>query len=88
MNKSRGPGRVPGSTTIRFPVSVGRGMRVLASSKRMASPGTPSERNSLATTRPIAASWPVTPSTARKRISRSMAASSWIAIMMESTYGR
>ena len=28
-NSSRGPGRVPGSSTIRLPVSVGTGMRVL-----------------------------------------------------------
>ena len=39
--RRRGPGRVPGRSTMRLPVSVGTGMRLLASSKRIADAGTP-----------------------------------------------
>src|ERR1700694_3150712 len=53
---------------------VGTGIRVLASSRRIASAGTPLSCSTAATSRPIAASFPVTPSTARKRMRRSAAA--------------
>ena len=42
----RGPGRVPGNVTIRLPVSVGKGIRLFASSNRMADAGTPTAFNS------------------------------------------
>ena len=73
-NSSRGPGRVPGRSTIRLPVSVGSGMRLLASSKRMAEAGTPTVFSASLTAAAIAASWPVTPSTERNRIRCSSAA--------------
>ena len=65
---------VPGSFTIKLPVWVGSGMRVWASSKAMASVGTPTSVRAATISRPIASSWPVMPGTERKRTSRSSAA--------------
>src|SRR4051812_1968760 len=59
---------------MRLPVCVGSGMRVLASSRRIARGGTPISLSAAAMSRPIAASWPVTPAMARNRINRSVAA--------------
>ena len=73
-NSRRGPGRVPGRSTIRLPVSVGSGMRLLASSKRMAEAGTPTVFSASLTAAAILASCPVTPSTERNRIRCSSAA--------------
>ena len=73
-NSRRGPGRVPGRSTIRLPVSVGSGMRLLASSKRIAEAGTPTFFSASLTAAAIVASWPVTPSTERNRIRCSSAA--------------
>ncbi len=67
-NSRRGPGRVPGRSTIRLPVSVGTGMRVFTSSKRIAEAGTPAFLSASETAAAIRASCPVTPSTARNRI--------------------
>ncbi len=95
-NSSRGPGRVPGRSTIRLPVSVGSGMRLLTVSKRMAEAGTPTFFSSSVTAAAIAASWPVTPSTARKRIrcssaaftSRGMVVCSWRGSFLRTEYDR
>src|SRR5829696_5679311 len=67
-NKRRGPDRVPSSSAIRLPVSVGTGMRMLASSKRIADAGTPTSFSASLTAAAMLASCPVTPSTERKRI--------------------
>ena len=89
-NNSRGPGRVPGRSTIRFPVSVGSGIRLLASSNRMADSGTPTAFKASITAAAILASWPVTPSTDRKRIKWSSAAATlsgiWLLLMVSSNY--
>src|SRR5262249_40164494 len=74
MNSSRGPLRMPGRSTNRFPVCVGAGMRSVTLSKRMAEAGTPTFFSSSQTALPIAFSWPESPSTARKRIKWSSAA--------------
>ena len=67
-NSSRAPGRVPGRSTIRLPVSVGTGMRLCASSKRIAEAGTPAVLSASETAAAMAASCPVTPSTDKNRI--------------------
>ena len=54
------PGVKPGRSTIRLPVSVGTGMRLLASSKRIAEAGTPAFFNASLTAAAILASLPVT----------------------------
>jgi hypothetical protein len=66
---------LPGRSTMRLPVSVGTEMRVFASSKRIERVGTPASRRVAKSSLPILASRPVTPSTARKRIRRAIAAS-------------
>jgi len=76
----------PGRSTMRLPVSVGTGMRVLASSRRIALAGTPLSCSAALSSRPIAASFPVTPSTARKRMRRSVAA--WVSTDMMGTLSR
>ena len=59
---------------MRLPVSVGSGMRVLASSRWINLRGTPASPSAAASSLPIAASFPVTPSVLRKRIRRLVAA--------------
>ncbi len=54
MNNKRGPGTVPGKVTIRLPVWVGKGMRSLALSYRIASAGTPTSFRAFATSPAIA----------------------------------
>src|SRR5690606_10089222 len=51
--------------TIRLPVSVASGMRLWVMSKRIVDSGTPIDLRSSIIAAAIAASWPVTPSTAR-----------------------
>src|SRR5262249_18397381 len=67
-NSNRGPLMVPGSSTSKLPVSVGRGIRLFTVSKRIAEAGTPTACSSSDTAFAIAASWPVTPSTAKNFI--------------------
>lgn len=66
---------LPGRSTMRLPVSVGTGMRVFASSKRIERVGTPASRRAAKSSLPMLASRPVMPSTARKRIRRAIATS-------------
>ncbi len=90
-NNSRGPGRVPGRSTSRLPVSVGSGIRWFTVSKRIAEAGTPAATRASLTAAAIAASWPVTPSTSRN-LSRCCSAASTsngigVAVIIERSKG-